>query len=130
MNRNAAYSSPGRRRDDPRPGAAGPAGPCVRWTDRAVRLTEDEGREEDAEMRHAPVFAPALTRIARALGVDVGKIDPGTARAGPLVRPGRRPVGDGRTGDASGRVGSGMGQRTRSLSRSSTKLVQTAQPSG
>ena len=67
---------PGRHRDDPRPGAASPAGPCVRRTDRAVRLTEDERHEEDAEMRYVPVL-PA--KIVRAPGVDVVEIDLGTA---------------------------------------------------
>ena len=33
-----------------------PAGPCVRRTDWIVRPTEDEGREEDAEMRQVPVL--------------------------------------------------------------------------
>jgi hypothetical protein len=49
-------TAPGRHRDDPRHRAAGPAGLCARRTDWAVRLTEDEGCEKDAEMRYVPVL--------------------------------------------------------------------------
>ena len=56
-------------------------------------------------------YVLALLSVIRTVGAERGARGLGTARrrmpggTGPLVPPGRRPVGDGRTGDASGRVG-------------------------